>query len=110
METNRSGKELKTPKTRVALFTPRFVPGYLNAAWALTGAFAAGTLLLFWLARVAPERRLRALSLAALAFEDHAIGEEAVADGVLGGAAFTGRSLWSPGKGTVASGCFFSSA
>src|SRR5205814_491158 len=47
---------------------------------------------------------------AALAFEDHAIGEEAVADGVLGGAAFTGRSLWSPGKGTIASGCFFSSA
>jgi len=53
----------------IALFTPRFVPGYLNAAWALTGAFAAGTLLLFWLARVAPERRLRALSLAALAFD-----------------------------------------
>ena len=53
----------------IALFTPRFVPGYLNAAWALTGAFAAGALLLFWLARVAPEQRLRALSLVALGFD-----------------------------------------
>src|SRR5436305_630088 len=54
---------------QIAFFTRRFPPGYLDAAWALTGAFAAGTVLLFWLARVAPDRRLGQVGLAAIAFD-----------------------------------------
>jgi signal transduction histidine kinase len=54
---------------QIAVFTERFPPGYLDAAWALTGAFAAGTVLLFWLARAAPDRRLGHVGLAALAFD-----------------------------------------
>jgi signal transduction histidine kinase len=53
----------------VGLFTQRFPPGYLDAAWALTSAFAAGTVLFYWLARVVPDRHLSAVGLAALAFD-----------------------------------------
>ena len=54
---------------QIAFFTQRFPPGYLDAAWALTGAFAAGTVLLFWLARAAPDGRLGQVGLAAIAFD-----------------------------------------
>jgi signal transduction histidine kinase len=54
---------------QIAVLTQRFPPGYLDAAWALTGAFAAGTVLLLWLARVTPDRRLGQVGLAALAFD-----------------------------------------
>ena len=53
----------------VGLFTRRFPPGYLDAAWALTIAFAAGTVLLYWLARVVPDRDLSAVGFAAFAFD-----------------------------------------
>src|SRR2546423_13557002 len=54
---------------QIAFFTQRFPAGYLDAAWALTGAFAAGTVLLFWLARAAPDGRLGQVGLAAIAFD-----------------------------------------
>jgi signal transduction histidine kinase len=53
----------------VGLFTQRFPPGYLDAAWALTIAFAAGTVLFYWLARVVPDRHLSAVGFAALVFD-----------------------------------------
>ena len=53
----------------VAIFTRRFVPGYLVAAWTLTGVFAAGTIVLLFLARSVSTKRLRLLGHAAVAFD-----------------------------------------
>jgi len=53
----------------VGVFTVRFPPGYLQAAWAVTGAFAFGTLLLLWLAHSERHERLRAVGLASVVFD-----------------------------------------
>ena len=58
----------------VAVFTARFPPGYLDAAWALTGAFAFGTLLLLWLSHSDRPHWLPALGFAAVAFDTAVIG------------------------------------
>jgi signal transduction histidine kinase len=58
----------------VGVFTARFPPGYLDAAWALTGAFAFGTLLLLWLSRSDRLELLRALGFVAIAFDTAVIG------------------------------------
>jgi signal transduction histidine kinase len=62
----------------IGVFTPRFPAGYLNAAWALTIAFAAGTMLLFWLARAAPERHLAPVGVAALTFDASVVAAYAI--------------------------------
>ena len=53
----------------IGVFTPSFPPGYLAAAWALTGAFAAGTVLLLWLARSDRPAWLPAIGFAGLLFD-----------------------------------------
>ena len=53
----------------VGVFTARFPPGYLQAAWSLTGAFAFGTVLFLWLAHSDNAGRLRAVGLAAVVFD-----------------------------------------
>jgi signal transduction histidine kinase len=53
----------------IGAFTPTFPPGYLDAAWALTISYAVGAMLLFWLARIASERRLGIVGISALAFD-----------------------------------------
>ena len=53
----------------VAEFSPGAPSGYRPVEWALTGAFAAGAALIFWLARTLPPRRLRALGFGALCFD-----------------------------------------
>lgn len=53
----------------IGVFTARFPPGYLDAAWALTIAYAVGAMLLFWLARAASDRRLGIVGFAALVFD-----------------------------------------
>ena len=55
--------------SRSALFTQRFPPGYLSAAWALTGAFAAGTVAALLAGAGLPDRRLSAVGFAALVFD-----------------------------------------
>jgi signal transduction histidine kinase len=62
----------------VGVFTARFPPGYLDAAWALTGAFAVGTLVLLWLAHSDRPRRLQAVGFAAVAFDTAVICAYAV--------------------------------
>ncbi len=62
----------------IGLFTSSFPAGYEPAAWALTGAFAAGALFLFALAQTAPTDRLRAVGFAALVFDTAVIGAYAV--------------------------------
>jgi hypothetical protein len=62
----------------VGVFTRRFPPGYLDAAWALTGAFAFGTLVLLWLSRADRSGLLRALGFAAVAFDTAVICAYAV--------------------------------
>jgi signal transduction histidine kinase len=58
----------------VAVFTQRFPPGYLGAAWAITGVFSAGALVLFWLAHSDRRERLRAIGFAAVSFDTAVIG------------------------------------
>lgn len=58
----------------IAVFTPRFPPGYLDAAWAITGVFAFGALVLFRLAHSNRRERLRAVGFAAVAFDTAVIG------------------------------------
>jgi signal transduction histidine kinase len=53
----------------VGVFTQRFPPGYLDAAWALTGVFAIGTLVLLWLSRSDRATWLPALGFVAVAFD-----------------------------------------
>ena len=53
----------------LGVFTTSYAPGYEAAAWALTGAFAAGGLVLFWLAHASPPQRLRYVGFVALAFD-----------------------------------------
>jgi signal transduction histidine kinase len=62
----------------VGVFTKSFPPGYLDAAWAVTGAFAAGTLVLLWLAQSDRAGLLAALGIAAVAFDTAVIGAYAV--------------------------------
>jgi signal transduction histidine kinase len=62
----------------IGLFTSTFPAGYESAAWALTGAFAAGALLLFALAHTAPPQRLRVVGFAAVLFDTAVIGAYAV--------------------------------
>jgi len=58
----------------VAVFTQRFPPGYLAAAWAITAGFAAGTVVLLWLAQTERHERLRAVGVAAVCFDATVIG------------------------------------
>ncbi|MCW2974853.1 MAG: hypothetical protein JWM06_134 [Actinomycetia bacterium] len=59
----------------VGVFTQHFPPGYLEAAWALTAVFAAGTVLLLWFARSErTQQLLRATGLAAVVFDTLVIG------------------------------------
>jgi signal transduction histidine kinase len=58
----------------VGVFTARFPPGYLDAAWALTGAFALGTVLLLWLSHSDRPAWLPALGFASVAFDTAVIG------------------------------------
>jgi signal transduction histidine kinase len=58
----------------VAVFAPGGPAGYRTAEWALTGAFALGAALLFWLAHRAPLHWLRRIGLAALCFDTAVIG------------------------------------
>jgi signal transduction histidine kinase len=53
----------------IALFTNSFPPGYRTAAWALTGAFAFGTVVLLLLARLEGDDLLSATGFAALLFD-----------------------------------------
>jgi signal transduction histidine kinase len=53
----------------VGVFTQRFPSGYLEAAWALTAVFAAGTVVLLWLARSKHEDLLPAAGFAAVVFD-----------------------------------------
>jgi signal transduction histidine kinase len=53
----------------VGVFTQSFPPGYLDAAWALTGVFAVGTLVLLWLSRFDRAAVLRILGFVAVAFD-----------------------------------------
>jgi signal transduction histidine kinase len=62
----------------VAVFTQRFPPGYLDAAWGITGAFVAGTLVLLWLAHSGRREWLRAVGFASVVFDAAVIGAYAV--------------------------------
>src|SRR3954466_16177252 len=53
----------------VAFLTKRFPPGYLTAAWALTGAFALGTVVLLVLTSLERDDLLPATGFAALLFD-----------------------------------------
>ncbi len=53
----------------LAFLTKRFPPGYLTAAWALTGAFAFGTVVLLVLTRLERDDLLPAIGFAALVFD-----------------------------------------
>jgi signal transduction histidine kinase len=53
----------------IAFLTKRFPPGYLTAAWALTGAFALGTVVLLMLTSVEREDMLPVTGFAALVFD-----------------------------------------
>jgi signal transduction histidine kinase len=53
----------------VGVFTIRFPPAYLDAAWSLTGAFALGTLLLLWLSHSERPTWLPALGFASVVFD-----------------------------------------
>ncbi|MBW3592763.1 MAG: GAF domain-containing protein, partial [Actinobacteria bacterium] len=53
----------------IGLLPQGFPPGYARWAWAITGALVVGAPLLWWLARRVRESRLRALGIAALAFD-----------------------------------------
>jgi len=53
----------------IGVFTSSFPPGYRDAAWALTGAFAFGTALIFLALRVVDDDFLPVLGLGALAFD-----------------------------------------
>src|SRR5438067_6700444 len=58
----------------IGIFTVRFPPGYLGPAWAITGAFAAGTVLLLWLAHTHRREWLRTIGFASVAFDTSVIG------------------------------------
>jgi signal transduction histidine kinase len=62
----------------IGVFTPRFPPGYLTGAWAITGVFGFGTLVLFRLAHSDRRERLRAVGFAAVVFDTAVIGAYAV--------------------------------
>jgi len=62
----------------IGVFTPRFPPGYLTGAWAITGVFGFGTLVLFRLAHSDRGERLRAVGFAAVVFDTAVIGAYAV--------------------------------
>ncbi|HZR96119.1 MAG TPA: ATP-binding protein [Gaiellaceae bacterium] len=62
----------------IAFLTKSFPDGYETAAWALTGAFAAGALVLFALARSAPAAYLPAVGFGALCFDTAVISAYAV--------------------------------
>jgi signal transduction histidine kinase len=62
----------------IGVFTPRFPPGYLSGAWAITGVFGLGTLVLFRLAHSDRREWLRAVGFAAVAFDTAVIGAYAV--------------------------------
>jgi signal transduction histidine kinase len=53
----------------LAFLTKRFPPGYLTAAWALTGAFALGTVVLLVLTGLERDNLLPAIGFAALVFD-----------------------------------------
>jgi|tagenome__1003787_1003787.scaffolds.fasta_scaffold20966182_2 signal transduction histidine kinase len=53
----------------IAFLTKRFPPGYLTAAWALTGAFALGTVVLLVLTSLERDDLLPATGFAALLFD-----------------------------------------
>jgi signal transduction histidine kinase len=53
----------------LAFLTKRFPPGYLTAAWALTGAFALGTVVLLVLTGLERDDLLPAIGFAALVFD-----------------------------------------
>jgi signal transduction histidine kinase len=53
----------------IGVFTNTFPKGYEDAAWALTGAFAFGTAILFLLAQLERDDLLPAVGLAALLFD-----------------------------------------
>jgi signal transduction histidine kinase len=62
----------------VAAFSPGSPAGYRTAEWALTGAFAGGAAVLFWLAHRAPPHLLGPIGLGALLFDTAAIGAYAI--------------------------------
>jgi signal transduction histidine kinase len=62
----------------VALFSPGPDPSYRPAQWALTGAFGAGAVVLFWLSRVATPEWLSTVGFAALVFDTAVICTYAV--------------------------------
>src|SRR5581483_3577431 len=58
---------------QIVFLTSRFPAGYLPAAWALAGGYAAGTLVLFVLARRAPDGALPYVGFVALLFDTSAL-------------------------------------
>jgi signal transduction histidine kinase len=62
----------------VGVFNTEYPAGYAAAAWALTGAFAAGTGVLFVVSRRQTDARAPVTSLAALVFDTAVIGAYAV--------------------------------
>jgi signal transduction histidine kinase len=62
----------------IAFLTERFPPGYRAAAWALTGGFALGTVVLLVLTRFERDDLLPATGLAALVFDTAVISAYAV--------------------------------
>jgi signal transduction histidine kinase len=53
----------------VGVFTRNFPPGYGDAAWSLTGAFAAGASVLYALVRIVPDDLLGVVGFASLLFD-----------------------------------------
>ena len=62
----------------VAFFSPAARPGYRPAEWALSGAFAAGAVVLFLLARRGRPPWALEVSLAALLFDAAVVGAYAI--------------------------------
>src|SRR4051794_818016 len=58
----------------IAFLTKRFPPGYLTAAWALTGAFALGTVVLLVLTSRERDDLLPVTGFAALVFDTAVLG------------------------------------
>jgi signal transduction histidine kinase len=62
----------------IAVFTPHFPPGYLEAAWGITGGFALGAVVLLWLAQSEREGVLRTTGFASVIFDTGVICAYAV--------------------------------
>src|SRR5581483_6259481 len=58
---------------QIVFLSSRFPSGYLPAAWALTGGYAVGTIVLFVLAQRVPDGALSSLGLVALVYDTSAL-------------------------------------